>query len=592
MTIDQIIAFLVLGLSLVLFAWGRWRYDLVAVLALIAVTGAGLVRPSEALLGFGHPAVVTVAAVLVISRALTNSGIVDMISSRISAYTKSLSLHIFIMAGVCAVASAFMNNVGALAIMLPVALASCAERKRSPAVVLMPLAFGSILGGLMTLIGTPPNIIIATYRADLVGVPFHMFDFSPVGAPVAVLGVLFTALVGWRLVPHARSGTKSPDQLFQIEEYITEVRVKEKSPLIGKRYGEMEEVTGEDVVVAGRLRDNGTLMKPPRRDFVRAGHVLVLKADPRELKRAMDEWGLELHGKAPQQLSELESENVKLFETVVSPNSPLEGRSPLFLRRRSGYMLHLLAIARQGEPLRSRLKDVAFKAGDVLLMQGDVETAPDLFSELRLLPLPERGLTLGQPRKLTLAVVIFAAAILAGSLGLLPIAVAFLAAILLFVVADILPARELYSHIDWPVVVLLGGMIPVGGALQSTGATALIGETIVTATDGLPLWTILALIMVVTMTLSDVINNAATALVMAPIAVAVAGALDAAIDPFLMGVAVAASCAFLTPIGHQSNTLVMGPAGYHFGDYWRMGLPLEALILIVSVPLILWVWPA
>lgn len=591
MTFDQSIAFMVLGASLILFIWGRWRYDMVAVAALVAVTLAGLVPSSDILSGFGHPAVITVAAVLVISRALSNSGMIDVVSRALSPYTENLAMHIIVLSGVCAVASAFMNNVGAIAIMLPVALASCAERGRSPAIVLMPLAFGSILGGLMTLMGTPPNIIIASFRADLTGTPFGIFDYSPVGIPVAVLGVLFTALIGWRLVPRERSGKKNPDQLFEIEEYITEVRIVEDSPLVDGRYGDMEQVIGEDVVVAGRLRTDGRFAKPARRQIVRAGDVLILKADPVDLKPIMDEFGLELFGKVPKKLEELEPDNVKIYEAVVTPGSPMEGRSPAYLRRRSGFTLHLLAVARSGEPIRKRLKDVAFRAGDVLLMQGDMDNAGEMISELRLLPLPERGLTLGQPRKILLALGIFAAAILSSALGLLPIAVAFLAAIILFVVMDILPTRELYSHIDWPIIVLLGAMIPVGQALQNTGATDLIALNIVAATSGLPIWVVISLIMVVTMTLSDLINNAATALIMAPIAAAIANTIGASIDPFLMAVAIGASCAFLTPIGHQSNTLVMGPAGYHFGDYWRMGLPLEILILIVSVPLILWAWP-
>ncbi len=443
----------------------------------------------------------------------------------------------------------------------------------------------------MTLMGTPPNIIIATFRADLTGTPFGIFDYSPVGVPVAVLGVLFTALIGWRLVPRERSGTKNPDQLFEIEEYITEVRIVEDSPLVDGRYGDMEQLIGEDVVVAGRLRTDGRFTKPARRQIVRAGDVLILKADPADLKPIMDEFGLELFGKVPKKLEELEPDNIKIYEAVVSPGSPIEGRSPAYLRRRSGYTLHLLAVARSGEPIRKRLKDVAFRSGDVLLMQGDMDTAGETIAELRLLPLPERGLTLGQPRKIWLALGIFAAAILASAFGLLPIAVAFLAAIILFVVMDILPTRELYSHIDWPIIVLLGAMIPVGQALQNTGATDLIAQSIVAVTSGLPIWVVISMIMVVTMTLSDLINNAATALIMAPIAAAIATTIGASIDPFLMAVAIGASCAFLTPIGHQSNTLVMGPAGYHFGDYWRMGLPLEVLILIVSVPLILWAWP-
>ena len=406
-----------------------------------------------------------------------------------------------------------MNNVGAIAVMLPVALATCAERDRAPALVLMPLAFGSILGGLMTLIGTPPNIYIADFRAELTGEAFGMFDFSPVGVPVALFGVVFMAIIGWRLVPKERQGTKSPDQLFQIEEYITEVKVKEGSPLAGKRYGEMEDLTGQDVVVAGRLQEDGRFIKPARRQLVREGDVLILKADPTGLKPIMDEFGLELFGKVPQKLEGLEPDNVKLYEVVISPGSRLIGRYAPYLRRRSGYTLHLLAVARAGEPIRKRIKDVVFRPGDVLLMQGDVDSTPDTLSELSLLPLPERGLTLGQPRKVLPAVLIFAIALALSAFKILPIAVAFFAAILAYILLDILPTRELYRHIDWPIIVLLGAMIPVGEALRQTGASDLIAGSIVGVTDGLPVWSVLLLIMVVTMCLSDLINNAATAVV-------------------------------------------------------------------------------
>lgn len=591
MTLDQSIAFAVLLLVLILFVWGRWRYDVVAVGALIVVTSARLVTPAQALAGFGNSAVITVAAVLVISRALSNSGVVDAISSRIRPLTEHQTIHIIALSGLCAFASAFMNNVGAIALMLPVALVSCAERDRSPAIVLMPLAFGSILGGLMTLIGTPPNIIIANFRAELTGQPFGIFDYSGVGVPIAFLGIVFMATIGWRLVPEERTGTKSPDQLFAIEEYITEVRVMNDSPLIDKRYGEMENAIGQDAVVTGVLRDQDKFVKPTRMQIVRAGDVMILKADPAGLKPIMDEFGLELHGEAPRKLQELEADNIKIYEAVVGVESPLTGLSPANLRLRSGFTLHLLAVARAGEPIRNRIKDVVFRAGDVLLMQGDQDSTPDTMTALNLLPLPERGLQLGKPRKVWLALGIFALALGLSVAGLLPIAVAFLGAIAAFVIAGLLPTRELYSHIDWPIIVLLGAMIPVGQALQNTGASDLMARSIVGITQGLPTWVVLTLVMVTTMCLSDLINNAATALVMAPIAAAIAQTLGTSIDPFLMCVAIGASCAFLTPIGHQSNTLVMGPAGYHFDDYWRMGLPLEVLIVSISIPLILWIWP-
>lgn len=591
MTLDQSIAFATLVLSLTLFVWGRWRYDIVALIALIIVALAGLVEPSKILSGFGHPAVITVAAVLVISHSLRRAGVVDLVARILAPLTKNTFTHIVGLSGVAAICSAFMNNVGAIAIMLPVALASCAERDRSPAIVLMPLAFGSILGGLMTMIGTPPNIIIATYRAEVMGEPFGMFDFSPVGVPVALAGLIFVALIGWRLIPTERTGKKSAEDLFHIQDYITEVRVPEKSPLIGKTMIEAEGATGEDVMITGIARGEEKMRHPAPWEVLREGDLLLLRAEPTDLKPTMDDHKLELVATDTGAPAHLEPEDTKILEAVVTPGSRLEGRSPHFLRWRSGYSLDLLGLAREGEPLKMRIKRAQIKAGDVLLLQAAENSGSDILGDLGLLPLPERGLALGEPRRVLLPVAIFGAAITVSAFGILPIAVAFLAAIVAFVMLGVLPLRELYTNIDWPIIVLLGAMIPVGGALEQTGATDLIAATLLGFTGALPVWAILTLVMVLTMTLSDLINNAATALVMAPIAVAIAIGLEVSPDPFLMAVAVAASCAFLTPIGHQSNTLVMGPGGYHFGDYWRMGLPLEIMILAVSIPLILIAFP-
>lgn len=591
MTGDQAIVFAVLAGCLVMFAWGRWRYDLVALVAMLAVTVAGLVPVTEALAGFGHPAVITVAAVLVISRALRNSGIVDLIARRLMPLTERPLLHIAALTGTVTVCSAFMNNVGALALMLPVAIVTANASGRSPAILLMPLAFGSILGGLMTMIGTPPNVIVATYRAELAGEPFHMFDFSPVGAAIAFGGVIFVALIGWRLLPKERQAQTQADRLFEINDYLAEVRIPDETPWVGQRIGEIEALTGEDVVPVGLVRGRDKVVHPSRWRRLHAGDMLIVKAGPEELKKAIDEAKLELVAGNAGALEGLRADELQLTEAVITAGSPLDGRNIHYLRRRSGDSVSLLALARSGEAIRERLRRLRFASGDVLLLQGDRDTLGDTMTDLGLLPLAERDLQLGQPRRIGTALLVFAIALALGATGTVPVTIAFLGAIAAYVVLDILPIRDAYRDIDWPVIVLLGAMIPVGRALETTGATELIANSIVGATAGLPAWAVLTLVLVVTMTLSDLVNNAATALVMAPIAAGIAAQLGANADPFLMAVAVGASCAFLTPIGHQSNTLVMGPGGYRFGDYWRMGLPLEILIVAIGVPMILLVWP-
>lgn len=597
MTLDQWLSLGLLALALVLFAWGRLRHDVVALIVLIGVAVTGLVPPDQLVSGFGHPAVITVAAVLVVSRAMKSAGVIDVLARYIEPFTKTAFLQMTVLTGVCAVASAFMNNVGALAVLLPVALASAEERGRPPALLLMPLAFGSILGGMMTLIGTPPNIIISTIRAQTLGEPYGMFDFSYVGVPVAVAGLLFIALIGWRLIPKERKGGISPDQLFQISDYIVEARVREKSKLIGKRMAHVAQITGEAVVITGKVNADGQIETPEPWRPLAHNDILILKADPKDLEPLIDELGVEVVTDRSKKEDEESGEekdrgkDLRFTEAMVTPDSPLLGRGAATLELRSGYQLALMAIARMGEQIRRRLHNVRFQPGDVLLLQQRGEDQSELIADLGLLPLPERGLNLGQQRKALLAVAIFAGAIALSMFGILPIAVAFIAAIVCFLATDILKLRELYSHIDWPVIVLLGGMIPLGTALEISGTTTLLAGSLLGLTSALPVWALLALVMIVTMFLSDIINNAATALIMAPLAIAIAAGLDVNPDPFLMSVAIGASCAFLTPIGHQSNTLVMAPGGYRFSDYWRMGLPLEALIVLIAVPLLMVAWP-
>lgn len=590
MTLDQGLAFGILFMALVLFASGKLRHDIVALISLVAVSLAGLVKPTEILSGFGHPAVITVAAVLVVSEALRSSGLVDVVVRHILPLTKTTTGHIGILTGVVAVASSFMNNVGALAIMLPVVLATAAERGRPPAMLLMPIAFGSMLGGMMTMIGTPPNIIIASFRRSYADQPFGMFDFAWVGLPVAVIGILFIALGAWRLIPRERKGGVSPEDMFSLEEYVIEVRVGEKSPLIGRRIAHMEEAAGEDIVIAARVREDGQIYEPESWQPVEPNDLFILRADPADLTEFLNNQGLELVGSNGESRADITSTDLKLMEAIVGPNSPLIGFGPRTLTRLAQDNFHLFAVARRGEPIGGRLHNVRFQTGDVLLLQ--TREGPDLQlpPELGLLPLPERGLKLGGARRLGTAFTIFGGAIALSMAGVMPIGVAFLAAIVLYVITGILPLRDLYRHIDWPVIVLLGAMIPVGQALQNTGSDTLIAESIAGMADALPLWALIAVLLVVTMVLTDVINNAATALIMAPISIAIAQALGANPDAFLMTVAIGASCSFLTPIGHQSNTLVMGPGGYRFSDYWRLGLPLEIVVTLVSVPAILFFW--
>ena len=586
---DQAIAFGTLLIAFVLFIWGRFRYDVVAMLALLAVVLTGLVPFDQAFSGFAHPAVITVAAVLILSRALQNAGIVDVVVRLLTPVRGSETLQVGSQAGLIAILSAFMNNVGALALMLPVALRNAYRDGYAPAKSLMPLAFASLLGGMVTLIGTPPNLIIASFRERELGSPFGMFDFTPVGATVAVAGLAFIVFVGSRLLPTDRRGAS--DDALDIGDYLAEARVQKDSKAWGKSVREIENLVESEVRIVGLVQARKRQMAPASTEKVHARHVLVLEGEPDAIKELVDAGGLKLLSSEGLSADRLRSEAVGLAEAVIKPGSALQGKKPTSLNLRRDHGINLLGVARHGKRLHKRLGEIRLQTGDVLLLQGPSETMYSTLAELGCLPLAQRSLQIGRPRRLLLAGGIFALAILATMAGLLPVQVAFVAAAVVVVLVGIVRPAEIYDSIDWPVIVLLGAMIPVGVALETTGSAALVAEGMLSlGGNATSMWTVV-LLLVGTMFLSDAINNNATAVLMAPIGLQLSERLQVSPDPFLMAVAVGASCAFLTPIGHQSNLLIMAPGGYHFSDYWRLGLPLELIIVIVAVPMILLVWP-
>ncbi|TDB05096.1 SLC13 family permease [Halomonas marinisediminis] len=636
---DSTLIFLVLGATLAAFVWGRFRYDLVAMAALLGSVVLGLVPGDQAFQGFGHPAVITVAAVLVLSRGFERSGVVDLIAKQLLKVGERLFLQLLVLVGTVVVLSGVMNNVGALALLLPVAMRMAREHDISPSLLLMPLAFGSLLGGLTTLIGTPPNIIIASYRGGVTGESFGMFSFSSVGVAVALAGLIFILLVGWRLVPQ-RAGKASTEAMFDTANYLVELRVGEDSQARGLTLRELQQKLKEAVPVLAVVRDEKRRAGHAFFGVLREGDILLMEAGPEEMKLLEDKAGLHLgkeveeeqdeeaghdseedeekgtgeaapehapavveddskrnsvdrkaSGKPDRESKGVDTEGLQLVEAVVRNDSKMINRTVAQLRLQNQFSLHLVAVARDGGRLRQRLHEIRFRAGDVLLLQGDESELAESLSTLGCLPLASRNLTLGQPRMLLVSLAIFAAAILAMLLDLLPAAVALSTAALVSLLVGVLPLREGYQAIDGPVIVLLGAMIPVGEALETSGGATLIAEAMLAWGSDWPVVVTLVVLFLLSMVLSNIVNNAAAALLMAPIAASLASGFDTSVDPFLMVVAVSASCAFLTPIGHQSNTLVMGPGGYRFSDYWRLGLPLSLVVMAVTVPMILLVWP-
>ena len=590
MTTHQIILFCLLGVVFGLLVWGKIRYDLVAFGALIVAVIIGVVPQESAFDGFGHHATVIIALVLIVSRGLSNSGAIELIAKHVIDASRSLFMHISVMSGVAATLSALMNNVAALALLMPIDMQAAIKAKRSPALSLMPLSFASILGGMITLIGTPPNIIIASFREQAVGEPFGMFDFSPVGLVTAVVGVVFIALVGWRLIPTRGSEQGAAASLFEIQEYIAEVRVGENTTVIGQKIRELDpQAEDADVAIIGLIRNGKRFPGRARYEIIGVNDLLVIQANAEAIDAFVGTLGLEYVGSEKHE--GLIGEDLSLIEVVVPESSRIAGRAAHSLQFLSQQGVTLLGVSRGGKAFREQVRKLPIKVGDVLLLLGPTDRLGSVVRWLGGLPLQTRELHLIQRNKAWIAVASFVAAIAAATTGLMHLPEALALVCIVMVGFNIVPVRELYSSIEWPVIVLLGSMIPIGSALEASGGTALIAQEIVNFAEGYGPVIVLTLLMVVTMTLSDVLNNTATTVIAAPIAIDIANRLAVNPDPFLMAVAVAASCAFLTPIGHKNNTLIMGPGGYRFGDYWRMGLPLEIIVVVVSIPMILLVWP-
>jgi len=591
-TTDQWTVLGVLGATLVLFVWNRWRYDVVALLALLTAALAGLVPPEEVFTGLGHPAVITVAAVLVLSRGLLNAGVVDALARHLTRVGDQPWVQVTTLTGVVALCSGFVNNVGALALFMPVAIAMSRKGGRSPAFLLMPLAFGSLLGGTLTMIGTPPNIIIATYRQEAGAVPFGMFDFLPVGMAVTLSGLLFISMAGWRLTPQREEPDPS-DELFDISAYLAELRVPEGCRFAGRTLHDLVAAVREDadVAVVGLVRGGERQELPSTFEVLREGDVLLVESDSDSLQALLDVTGLVLDTEGDRDAEgNGEQGELNLAEAIVTRESILVGKTWSALGVRERYGVNVLGVARQGHRLRERLGRTRFATGDILLVQAPEESLQSALKELGCLPLASRGLRIGKPRSVLLAAGIFGVALALVALEQVHVATGLVGGALAMVLTGLVGLEELYESIDMPVIVLLAAMLPIGQALETTGGSELVAGGLLEVARSVPLAATLALLMTAVMLLSNVVNNAAAAVLAAPIAIELAQGMDVSADLFLMAVAISASCAFLTPVGHQSNALVMVPGGYRFGDYWRMGLPASVLVVAVAVPTILWFW--
>jgi len=589
MTAPQILSFAVLAGMMALFVWGRIRYDMVAVIALLVAVLVGIVAPDEAFSGFSDDIVIIVGSALVISAAIERSGVIEALLGRVTSAAHKVGTQLITIVGAVTILSALVKNIGALAMMMPAAFQMAKRSNASPSVFLMPMAFGSLLGGLITLVGTSPNIIVSRVREDMTGEPFGMFDYAPVGLGLAAAGLLFLRFFH-RLLP-TRHAAPTMGEALDLEDYATEAGVPPGSGAEGRTIAEFRAMVDDEVEVTGLHRGETRAMRPLPGEVVDAGDILILKGEPEALERAIAAAGLELEGHDREAAPDSSTAHIGVIEAVIERGSILAGAAAGRMALHARHGVNLIAVSRRGERITERLRDVVLCPGDVVVLQGPLDTLPERLRDLGCLPLAERKLRLGSARRGLVPLAILGGAMALTALGWVPVALAFFGAAALIMLTGALPARDAYRAIEWPILIMIGALIPVADALRTTGATELIGASLSAVSTSLPAWGAIALIMVAAMAVTPFLNNAATVLVMAPIAATFAGELGYRPEAFLMATAVGAGCDFLTPIGHQCNTLVMGPGGYRFGDYARLGAPLSLLVVVVGVPLILAVWP-
>ena len=589
MTLAQGLAFAIVVVMMALFVWGRWRYDLVAAIALLAGVIVGVVPPDQAFKGFSDDIVIIVGSALVVSAAVARSGVIERLARALGPYLVTIHRQIIALVGSVTLLSAFVKNVGALAMLMPIAFQLARRTGTSPSSLLMPMSFGALLGGIVTLVGTSPNIIVSRVREQLLGQPFGMFDFTPVGAGIAIAGFAFLVF-GWRLLPHNRKSSASIDAAFNLEGYTTEVTVPEDSPAAGVTVKALEDFGEGEIEVITLIRGGTRRYEPPGNVVIKPGDILILQGEPAALERIVALEKLELTREGKSHEIDTPSDEIGVMEAVITPDSELVGSSVGQLKLFDRHAVNLLAVSRRGRRITHRLRGVKLRAGDVVVFRGNLAAIPDTLGELHCLPLAERDLRIGRKASLV-PILVLATAMGLVAFNVVPVAIAFFGTAVVLLLARSLSLREAYDAIEWPIIIMLGALIPVSDALRTTGGTDLIATWLSHSASALPPLGSLALLLAAAMAVTPFLNNAATVLVMAPIAAGFAGRLGYNPDPFLMAVAIGAACDFLTPIGHQCNTLVMGPGGYRFGDYWRLGLPLSLIVLLVGVPMIAFFWP-
>jgi di/tricarboxylate transporter len=588
-TLPQMLSFGLILLMMAGFVWGRLRYDLVAACSLLLALLTGLVPLDKAFSGFSDDIVIIVGSALLVSAGVARSGIMELAVQRFAPRLTSVRAQLALLVVIVAFLSAFVKNIGALAIMIPIAFQFARRSNTSASVFLMPMSFASLLGGLMTQIGTSPNIVVSRLREEMTGTPFSMFDFTPAGLALTAGGIVFLTLFYWLLPVRTRQDAPLHEAL-DIKNYATEAKVVAKSNVAGKTVADLIKLAGGDATITSILR--GPVRLTPLPDAVlQVGDVVLVEGDHEALDRLVAQAGLSLDDKRKLRKGGKAFQDIIAIEAVVTEHSSLIGTSARQIDLSRRFNVNLLAVSRKNERLDRKLGAIRLRLGDVVIMRGAADALSEFLREFGLLPLAERPLLLGSVRRGLVPLAILAAAMVTTAFSLVPVAVAFFAAAVLMILFRVIPLRDVYASMDGPILIMLATLIPVSDTLRSTGATDLLAAALAQLSSALPGYGSLALIMVAAMAVTPFLNNAATVLVMAPIAASFAATLGYRPEAFLMAVAIGAGCDFLTPIGHQCNTLVMGPGGYLFGDYARLGLPLSLIVILIAVPVLMIVWP-
>lgn len=585
MSAQLILVLSLLAVMTALFVQGRFRYDMIALAGLLVLACARVIGPADVFSGLANPAVLTVAAVLLLSQGLQNCGVADALADRVAGRGWHPRLQIAFLLVMVTGLSAFVNNIGALSLLLPVALRLGQRGGLPPSSYLMALSFASILGGLFCLISTPVNLLISGIRANALGEGFKFFDFTPVGFAVILAGLVYLLFARGLLPAH----TDTRGGALDFGSYTSELVVLEDSPIVGLTVAEVEAFRNLQVAVASVVREGLPNPYPDPGTTIRAGDRLIVECDPTALPEVTSITGTEL---VALQSSPDGARHWQVMEAVIPPGSELVGRTARDVNLRYEYSLNLVGVARKGARIRTRVSQTRFRPGDILLLQGTQPSFRRSMEELGTLPLAPRDVLPAPPRRpLWLGLGIFVLAIVTAAAGLLPVEQAFVLGAFLMIATDVLPAQQAYSALDLPLLLLLACMLPLGKALESSGAAASLAHWLVTLGGQLPERGILAVFLISTMTLANLMNNKAATAIMGPIAIQMAAELDWSPNILLMSVAVGAEMVFLSPVGHQCNLLVMGPGSYRFKDFLRFGGPLAALGLAVAVTVLPMVWP-